>query len=250
MILVAESRLPGFCVFTRSLIGRASTFTNLLPCRHSRKNPLFIPVVFWQTIVSMNPKRVFVITGASKGIGLATAKMLAARGDLPVGIARNKVDNFPGEFYQADLADSQSLIRTLDAIVGKHKVDGLVNNVGLVRPRADRRGVFGRSGGCVEPEPAPCPAERASPASGNEEAPLGTHRQCDQPRGHRGSLPDQLFGSQGRPGQLYPHLGSGAGAPLGLQSTQWLPGRLILNCLTPIILQAVKAASDISTAFP
>ncbi|MBT4901804.1 MAG: SDR family NAD(P)-dependent oxidoreductase, partial [Verrucomicrobia bacterium] len=43
------------------------------------------------------------ITGASKGIGFSTAKMLADKGHQVVGLARTKPNNFPGAFYTIDL---------------------------------------------------------------------------------------------------------------------------------------------------
>ena len=45
------------------------------------------------------------ITAASKGIGRAVADRLAASGDIPVGLARTRPEDFPGEFYQVDLTD-------------------------------------------------------------------------------------------------------------------------------------------------
>ena len=49
--------------------------------------------------------KVAVITGASKGIGLAVARRLAAEGNTPIGLARTAPANFPGEFVPVDLAD-------------------------------------------------------------------------------------------------------------------------------------------------
>lgn len=77
-------------------------------------------------------KRTFLITGASKGIGLALSHRLAKLGHTVVGIARNASDGFPGELHLLDLADAASGDR-LAAIVRAADVDGVVNNVGLVR---------------------------------------------------------------------------------------------------------------------
>ena len=79
------------------------------------------------------PRRV-VVTGASKGIGLELAKVLAAAGHHPVGIARTAPDQFPGTFITADLADRTQTADALTEILGEGSVDALVNNVGLVRP--------------------------------------------------------------------------------------------------------------------
>ena len=75
--------------------------------------------------------RTTLITGANRGIGLATARRAAARGDLVIGIARNKPDDdFPGEFVACDLEDRAQTQETLAAICARHEVDNLVNNAG------------------------------------------------------------------------------------------------------------------------
>lgn len=79
-------------------------------------------------------KHVTIVTGASAGIGLATAKQLAAAGHLVIGMARRKVEDFPGEYHQVDLADELATGEALAEITAKHRVDGLVNNVGIVYP--------------------------------------------------------------------------------------------------------------------
>lgn len=74
----------------------------------------------------------FLITGASKGIGLASAKRLAASGRQVIGLARTPPEEgFPGTFYAVDLADSETTAATLQDIVARHQITGLVNNVGL-----------------------------------------------------------------------------------------------------------------------
>lgn len=77
-------------------------------------------------------KRTFLITGASKGIGLALADRLAKQGHDVIGIARNRADRFPGRLHQLDLSD-RAAGDELAAIVRETAIDGIVNNVGLVR---------------------------------------------------------------------------------------------------------------------
>ncbi|MFS2153910.1 MULTISPECIES: SDR family oxidoreductase [unclassified Rhizobium] len=77
-------------------------------------------------------KRRFLITGASKGIGLALANQLAGQGHEVIGIARNATEGFPGRLHQLDLAD-QASTTSLATIIQESGIDGIVNNVGLVR---------------------------------------------------------------------------------------------------------------------
>ena len=85
----------------------------------------------------MSQRRVM-ITGASKGIGRAVADRLAAAGHMPIGLARTKPEDFPGEFYEVDLADRTATAEVLDKIVASGRIDAVVNNVGFAR--------FGRIG--------------------------------------------------------------------------------------------------------
>jgi NAD(P)-dependent dehydrogenase (short-subunit alcohol dehydrogenase family) len=73
------------------------------------------------------------ITGASKGIGRAVADRVAAAGDVPIGLARTKPEDFPGEFHAVDLADRAATAATLDAIVAAEPVDAVVNNFGFAQ---------------------------------------------------------------------------------------------------------------------
>ncbi|AZD66948.1 NAD(P)-dependent dehydrogenase, short-chain alcohol dehydrogenase family [Pseudomonas chlororaphis] len=81
--------------------------------------------------------RTFLITGASKGIGRALANQLSQAGQHVVGIARNGNDpDFPGTLVALDLGDREQTEKTLAGLVSRYAFDGLINNVGLVRPQA------------------------------------------------------------------------------------------------------------------
>jgi 3-oxoacyl-[acyl-carrier protein] reductase len=72
------------------------------------------------------------ITGASKGIGLATARYMAEQGAQVVGIARSLgEEEFPGAFYSADLSDRDATGDVMARVAADHVIDGLVNNVGF-----------------------------------------------------------------------------------------------------------------------
>ncbi|WP_454832540.1 SDR family oxidoreductase [Pseudoxanthomonas wuyuanensis] len=78
--------------------------------------------------------RTFLVTGASKGIGLALSARLAADGHHVIGLARSAPGEFPGTFVPVDLGDDAATRITLDGIAQRFALDGVVNNVGLVRP--------------------------------------------------------------------------------------------------------------------
>ncbi|WP_338081647.1 SDR family NAD(P)-dependent oxidoreductase [Agrobacterium leguminum] len=85
----------------------------------------------------MTEQRTFLVTGASKGIGRAVSERLAVAGHRVVGIARSADDTrFPGVLISVDLADQQQTEDALREISERYGIDGVVNNVGLVRPQA------------------------------------------------------------------------------------------------------------------
>jgi 3-oxoacyl-[acyl-carrier protein] reductase len=80
--------------------------------------------------------RTVLISGATKGIGRALAERLAEQGHKVVGIARTSDASFPGELCTVDLSDRDATSAALRDISSANRIDGVVNNVGLVRPQA------------------------------------------------------------------------------------------------------------------
>ena len=76
-------------------------------------------------------QRTFLVTGASKGIGLALSKRLAAAGHEVVGIAREGLPSFPGTLVSVDLSDDKASAEAFVELAQRYSFDGVVNNAGV-----------------------------------------------------------------------------------------------------------------------
>src|ERR1700710_1880918 len=86
--------------------------------------------------------RVAVVTGASKGIGLAVTRALVDEGVHVVAGAREGSDDLEAlaaqglvEFVKVDLSTSSGAVDLVAAAEPHGRLDILVNNVGAVSPR-------------------------------------------------------------------------------------------------------------------
>jgi NAD(P)-dependent dehydrogenase (short-subunit alcohol dehydrogenase family) len=86
--------------------------------------------------------RVAIVTGASKGIGLAITTTLVSEGVTVVAGARDPspdLDRLSAsgavEFVRVDLGEPDGAAHLVDAAAGRGRLDVLVNNVGAVTPR-------------------------------------------------------------------------------------------------------------------
>ena len=78
-----------------------------------------------------------IITGATKGIGLAIAERLLKENWHVIGLARQNKNNFPGEFLKCDLSDRSQTQKILNKLSEKGVLmDAIVNNVGVALPES------------------------------------------------------------------------------------------------------------------
>ncbi|PBC84401.1 2,3-dihydro-2,3-dihydroxybenzoate dehydrogenase [Streptomyces sp. 2224.1] len=79
--------------------------------------------------------RTVLVTGATRGIGLAVSHRLAAGGARVLGIARSAPQTeFPGLLTPCDLADGEQTREVMRSLARDHQVHAVVNNVGIALP--------------------------------------------------------------------------------------------------------------------
>lgn len=79
--------------------------------------------------------RTFLVTGASRGIGLAISKLLNEQGHHVIGIARQPARDFPGSLISCDLRNFKQTAGTIQSVSERYVIDGIVNNAGIVSPQ-------------------------------------------------------------------------------------------------------------------
>lgn len=80
-------------------------------------------------------RKTVLITGATKGIGLAISQRLAKAEWLVIGIARQTPkETFPGTLFCGDLSHKNDTVKLLSEIQKKYSIDAVVNNVGMTMP--------------------------------------------------------------------------------------------------------------------
>ena len=82
----------------------------------------------------MSPPRIMLITGTSRGIGLALAEHYLAQGDLVCGCSRSptKLQHPNYSHFELDVADEQEVVAMVRSVMREHeRIDVLLNNAGV-----------------------------------------------------------------------------------------------------------------------
>ena len=82
----------------------------------------------------MKPRRVIVVTGTSRGIGLGLAGHFLAHGDLVCGCSRSAstIRHKRYRHFILDVADEPAVVAMIRAVRAEHgRIDALVNNAGI-----------------------------------------------------------------------------------------------------------------------
>jgi len=100
----------------------------------------------------MSKKRIVVVTGTSRGIGLGLARHFLAQGDVVCGCSRGPeaVQHRNYRHFTLDVGEEKAVVAMIRAVVEEHgRIDVLINNAGiaamnhaLLTPAAVARGIF------------------------------------------------------------------------------------------------------------
>jgi len=82
----------------------------------------------------MNARRVLLVTGTSRGIGLGLAQHYLAKGDIVCGCSRAPAALQHPDYthFELDVSDEAAVVAMVRAAVRRHgRIDGLLNNAGI-----------------------------------------------------------------------------------------------------------------------